>query len=219
MTRYHPWRRRLAGGLWATLLAASPAAAGCGRATIHELVDASGSSADAGPIAGADAQPRTDATPGLPPGDASPTDALPADASPTDPGPAVDAAPSCADVDLGSAVGFPVHVGDTRGLTDDAQTCEGDGMGDISFLWTAPSSGRFRFDTCGSSYDTALSARMDDCGGAQIACNDDANACGNGSLQSRILLDLTAGQRVILIVDGFSGSDGEGPFVLNIEPR
>ena len=80
-------------------------------------------------------------------------------------------------------------------------------------MWTAPTTGRYRFDTCGSTFDTILTARTADCSGTELRCNDDSTFCSADSLQSRFVLDVVEGQRILLIVDGF---DGEGPFQLNI---
>jgi hypothetical protein len=84
------------------------------------------------------------------------------------------------------------------------------GAGDLSFEFVAPAQGQYTFDTFGSTYDTTLYA-LDDCQGVELACNDDAG----GGLQSEITLQLSIGQRVIIIVDGFAASTGA--FVLNVQ--
>ena len=161
--------------------------------------------------------PGTDAapgTPGFPTGDAGPT----IDAGPIiDAGPSPDASLACVAMNLGGALGSPVFSGDTSGQLDRSESCGGEpGYGDVFLLWTAPTTGRYQFDTCGSTFDTILSARTPDCSGAELKCNDDSTTCGNESLQSRFTLDVVEGQRVLLVVDGF---DGEGPFQLNIAAR
>lgn len=196
MTSCHPWKKRLAQGACAALLAWS--AAGCGEVKLPERADAaSDERVDGGP----DIPPAPDATTG------------PA----IDAGPPADASFGCVEVDLGSELGSPIYSGDTTDLPDRSTSCEAEaGYGDVFLLWTAPMTGRFRVDTCGSTFDTVLSAHLDGCNASELTCNDDSTACGQESLQSRILLDLDEGQRVVLILDGF---DGEGPFQVNIELR
>lgn len=107
-------------------------------------------------------------------------------------------------------------MGNTTELPDDDLSPEcGDSAapaGDIYLAWTAPATDRFLFDTCGSTFDTVLSAREDNCG-RELNCSDDVGVepC---ELQSRFSLDLTQGQRIILVVDGYGE---EGDFVLNIQ--
>jgi hypothetical protein len=139
------------------------------------------------------------------------------DAGPSiDAGPPPDASLACVEEDLGSQVGSPVYSGDTTGELDQSESCEGEpGFGDVALLWTAPTTGQYQFDTCGSTFDTLLTARTADCGGMELKCNDDSVECGGDeSVQSRFTLDLVEGERILLVVDGF---DAEGQFQLNIE--
>ncbi len=125
--------------------------------------------------------------------------------------------PPCADGDLGSAVGAGVISGTTVGAGSDlTSTCGASAASpELAYVWTAPSAGSFRFDTIGSTYDTVLYARNlgpsgVDCGGADLACNDDSSG-----VQSVINVSVTAGQRLLVVVDGYS-SGSTGNFVLNI---
>ncbi|MBE2253874.1 MAG: hypothetical protein IAE78_30370, partial [Myxococcus sp.] len=78
------------------------------------------------------------------------------------------------------------------------------------FLWTAPATGTFTFDTNGSTFDTILSASSPTtC--AELACDDDS---GNG-VASSFSLSVTAGQVVRLMLDTFSQTTS-GSFTLNI---
>jgi virginiamycin B lyase len=87
---------------------------------------------------------------------------------------------------------------------------------DVSYAFTAPQAGFYEIDTSGSQYDTVLYVRSS-CNGMELpsadgigtACNDDYF-----SFTSRVLVQLTAGQQIIIVVDGFS--DSRGPFTLNI---
>jgi hypothetical protein len=106
----------------------------------------------------------------------------------------------------------PRLVGNTLGLADTyTPTCGASpGSGDASFAWDVPYSGRFRFDTVGSSFDTVLAIEKGVCSGDEVACNDDRQ----NSSESEATLDLVGGQSVTVVVDGYSGA--EGAFVLNI---
>ena len=90
-------------------------------------------------------------------------------------------------------------------------SCGGSSASDLAFTWTAPSAGTWVIDTVGSELDTVLYA-LTSCGGAELACNDD----GESGFSSEITLELSAGQTIVLVVDGF-GSGG-GDFVLNANP-
>jgi hypothetical protein len=121
-------------------------------------------------------------------------------------------APVCEINDLGSMTGM-VARGSTVGRPNVVvPTCSGMGTaGDRAFSWSAPSAGTFIFDTNGSTYDTVL-ALFSDCPGSELACDDDSIPPS----RSRISRRLAAGERVVVIVDGFS--EFEGTFILNINP-
>ncbi|HEU4412788.1 MAG TPA: LamG-like jellyroll fold domain-containing protein [Polyangiaceae bacterium] len=116
------------------------------------------------------------------------------------------------DADLGSAMGNVVASGSTCSSGNEfAPVCASSNAGDLAYYWTAPSSGTFTFTTTGSGFDTVLQAL--DAGQTQsLGCNDDAN----GTLQSSLSLALSAGQKITIIVDGYSSSCGS--FALNISP-
>lgn len=88
-------------------------------------------------------------------------------------------------------------------------TCGGDG-GEQTARFVAPAAGRYAFDTAGSAFDTVLYLRAA-CAdpGSERGCNDDASG-----LQSRVELDLAAGEAVVVVVDGF---DGGGAFTLSVQ--
>jgi hypothetical protein len=91
-------------------------------------------------------------------------------------------------------------VGDNTGDADDfllSCTFGGDGE-DVTYEFTAPTAGTWRFSTVGSTIDTVLGV-LDTCGGTELACDDD----GGGSLTSITTADLTAGQTVVVVVDGY----------------
>ncbi len=119
---------------------------------------------------------------------------------------------SCPRGDLGSELGSPVITGNTQGSSDDfgASCAAGADSPDDPFSWTAPTDGCFEFNTVGSNYDTALTLQGS-CMGPEISCDDDAG----GSLQSRIQRPFFAGERVVVVVDGFNGGSA-GQYALNI---
>ncbi len=118
-------------------------------------------------------------------------------------------APTCPGTDLGSTVPQTV-TGSTAGLTSTlTPPCAGGAAPDATFSFTAPASGTYNINTFGSAYDTVLYLNDGTCGGALLACNDDT-----GALQSDVTVPLTAGQTIVIVVDGY-GIDS-GSFTLNI---
>lgn len=107
----------------------------------------------------------------------------------------------CADVNLGSMLGTNVSTGTTAGKGNDLSGCSGDGD-DLTFGWFAPATATYRIDTCASAsnLDTVLYVRNGSCTGTQLACDDDS--CGGGiGIQSRVAVNLTAGQGIVIVVD------------------
>jgi len=111
----------------------------------------------------------------------------------------------CPELELGAAV--PVSVGgNLLGATPSVQSqCAPTQGGDVGYRFTAPEDGAYRVDTIGSSFDTVLSVRDGGCGGAELACDDDAG----GNLASLVELGLTAGQTIVITVEGFDGDAGD----------
>lgn len=205
--RYLAWKKHLGRSVWLVSLVCSAAAVGCGELRLPDITDATPA-----PPPAPDAAPRADAGPLA---DGGAIDAR-ADAAPPD------AAPECViDADLGSALGPAVFRGNTSGFSDDflSPGCgdtEAGGAPEMYLTWTAPAAGLYKFDTCGSEFDTILSALEDSCGD-ELDCVDDVpveemDPCFLSSLIER---NLDAGERFILVVDGYAESD-EGDFVLNI---
>ena len=119
---------------------------------------------------------------------------------------------TCAPTDLGSVVGMAVTAGRTSGPSGEQPSCLAGEAADAAFMWTAPASGRYTFDTRGSSYDTVLHARLGTCAGPEMACNDDMDGT---SLDSSVELEVARGDRIVFFVDGV-GAGAEGDFVVNI---
>lgn len=141
------------------------------------------------------------------------------DAGPTPDLPTTDVlSGSCATSNLGSAIGMGIVRGSTAGrasLHTPPPTCVAPATApspDIAFVWTAPASGAYTFDTIGSTYDTVLALRSGSCDGPSLECSDDI---ASGMTASRFTVTLAAGQSVLLIVDGYGGESGA--FVVNVQ--
>jgi hypothetical protein len=125
------------------------------------------------------------------------------------------AAQTCPQTDLGSELPVMVSgttVGGTKHVAD--PSCASTmGAPDATFLWTAPGTGTYQIDTHNSDYDTLLWVLAGTCTGSQLACNDDDENV-EFIPTSRVNLDLTAGQQIVIVVGGFEGSTGN--YILNI---
>lgn len=117
-----------------------------------------------------------------------------------------------ANADLFSATGTSVASGDTTGQTDDFDpSCQTRDSVDFAYEWVAPSTGTYIIDTEGSVglADTVLAVYAADCT-TEVACDDDD---GTGTL-SALSIDATAGQRFLIVVDGYNNA--VGTYNLNI---
>ena len=111
---------------------------------------------------------------------------------------------------LGATVGSSVAVGSSTDGTRALQSgCGGLGQ-EVAFIWTAPQSGLYTFDTFGSTYDTVLSLlSASSCYAPEIGCSDDAQG-----LQSQVSTYAQAGQTLLVVVDSYG--DTGGRYVLNV---
>jgi hypothetical protein len=117
----------------------------------------------------------------------------------------------------GYAIGNTAFGTTTFATADGSSSCPGNGSPDVWYVTTAPYCGTVHFDTCGSYYDTVLSAHLA-CGAGSISCNDDSynggnNACGPGILQSGFDMAVSAGVNYWIRVAGFGSNSGN--FYLN----
>jgi hypothetical protein len=105
-----------------------------------------------------------------------------------------------------------VLTGATTGSIDGwVNSCGGGSAADVSAAFTAPADGTYRFAlvTPGTSYDSVL-AVYDGCGGVELGCDDAwSPAAPNGG--EEVVVDLTAGQVAVAVVDGFFA---DGPYEL-----
>jgi hypothetical protein len=114
---------------------------------------------------------------------------------------------------LGSALGNPVAMGNTTGLTDEfLPTCsfELSAAPEAAFIWRAPSAGTYSFSTKGSGFDTML--EIFDLTGESIGCNN--NDESEFGTHSKLTLELTANQQLLITLDGWR--DNQGAYKLAI---
>ncbi len=126
-------------------------------------------------------------------------------------------APGCPDADLGGDMGAPLLWAATDGAGNDLEgSCGGGDAEDLAFSWTAPMTATYLVDTTGSAVDTVLYALDGACDGPELDCNDDHYIGESLDTSSQIVLDLEAGQTVVLVLDGYATSAGD--VALNILP-
>lgn len=118
---------------------------------------------------------------------------------------------SCPEEELSGPLPIVVQ-GSTFGLGDEfTGNCNENEASDLTYGFTAPAAGLYTFTTSGSSYD-ALIYVLDGCGGAELACNDDAPYLGT---EAEVQVQLAAGQEVTVVVDGFGPESGD--FTLTVQ--
>lgn len=112
---------------------------------------------------------------------------------------------------LGSSLGKPVYSSNTCGLNNGVTPgCTASSASDMSFQWTAPSSGTFTFSTSGSSFDTVLVIADYSSPSSVLACAGSVSGTGGESVS----LALASGKQLLVTVDGYASLCG--PFKLNI---
>ena len=99
--------------------------------------------------------------------------------------------------------------GTTTGRDNDADCSLGGSGPDLGFVFTAPVTGTYTFDTNGSQFDTMLVLKSIEC--REVACDDDSGL----GLHSSVVLSMQMNEQIIVIVDGY-GSSNSGDYQLNI---
>ncbi len=122
------------------------------------------------------------------------------------------------------SIGSGTFTGTTVGATNDGPALCGSNSTaspDVWYRYTAPCSGTLKIDTCGSSYDSAISVHTGCPGtaGNQLTCNDDCTTAGfscnvSGNRQSCLNLAATSGTTYLIRVGGFNGISGA--YVLHV---
>jgi hypothetical protein len=110
----------------------------------------------------------------------------------------------CADATVASSL-EPVPINTETAVDDFTPRCGQAGARDQAFGFTAPVTDYYTFDTFGARFDTVL-AMYDRCGGAELACNNNAGALP----QSEIVRRLEEGEKALLVVEGFNNDSGTG---------
>ena len=100
--------------------------------------------------------------------------------------------------------------------TGEPNHADNEGGKSVWYQWTAPSTGTFSFDTCGSDYDTVLAAYAGTTVNALSPLGSDDDGCGQGGGGSEISFAATTGTTYRIAVDGFDA--GSGNFVLQWGP-
>lgn len=126
--------------------------------------------------------------------------------------PELEIAASVRGIELGSALGSPVHVEQNICPYGNnvSPACTTSNAPDMSFGWTAPNAGTFMFTTNGSNFDTVLRIALYDQPATVLGCIN-ANA---GSAGESLILSLPAGRRVLITIDGYASLCGRA--VLNV---
>ena len=107
-----------------------------------------------------------------------------------------------------------------NGTTDAANNFEGqcggeDEGGDVVVAFTSATAGFWELSTTGTGFDTVLYALRDcNSGFSEFACSNDI---APGNLQSRIVVEVDAGETVFVVVDQFTGTSANA-FTLTATP-
>ena len=94
-------------------------------------------------------------------------------------------------------------------------SCGGAGAEEQTTQFLVMQSATYIFTTRGSNFDTVIYARDVNCTGVELGCNDDEVP---GTKTSKLTLTLTAGQRIVLFVDGMSGQCGNYMLAAGLNP-
>jgi len=91
---------------------------------------------------------------------------------------------------------------------EDVSLCTLNDAPDAWHCWTADCDGWATFSLCGdgTDFDTTM-AIYDDCGGNELACNDDNDDCQES--RSQVTLPVSRGTEYVVRASGFNGSHGE----------
>ncbi len=104
--------------------------------------------------------------------------------------------------------GEPFTGSSVEATGTDISTCGRGDVRDVWHTWRATCSGQARISLCGSDFDTVL-AVYDGCGGAQLACNNDAqDGCAREDNSVIAAFPVTDRTRYWIRVSGASGETG-----------
>lgn len=115
-------------------------------------------------------------------------------------------------VDATQAFENAVANGATTGATGtDITSCAYLDMADVWFVYVPPADGVATLSLCGSGFDTTL-AIFDECGGTELACNDDW--CGKGS---QVTVSVDPGEDYWVRISGYGGGTGDYSLLITRE--
>jgi len=118
---------------------------------------------------------------------------------------------ACFHREIPEATGEPAVAGTTSHANPDERSfCSPSKGPELRYLWTPDESRAYRIHTGGSEFDTVLYV-YEGCHERRIACNDD-----HQNLQSQVIVEATAFNQYIIVVDGYETLD-RGAFRLTIQ--
>jgi hypothetical protein len=104
---------------------------------------------------------------------------------------------------LGTSLGHNLASGSTCGLNNGVTPrCAPSNASDMTYEWTAPSSGTFTFTTtgAGTNFNTVLQIADYFSPSTFLGCNDNASA---STTKSTLSLSLTSGKKILVAIDGY----------------
>jgi hypothetical protein len=124
--------------------------------------------------------------------------------------------PSCPQVGstltiFGTHTSSSTTAGKGSGLTG---SCGGANAEEQTEQLLVQQSGTYIFTTRDSTLDTVMYIR-DTCNGTELACNDNVSATDH---TSQITMPLTAGQSIVVVIDGANGTCGDYTFRAGVNP-
>eukprot|EP00037_Helgoeca_nana_P027609 m.316925 g.316925 ORF g.316925 m.316925 type:complete len:2014 (-) comp27552_c0_seq1:55-6096(-) len=115
--------------------------------------------------------------------------------------------PTRADNNLGEAM-----CGDVlRGNTNTGYNTVGGAGPELLYDFEPSLTGQYTLDSCGSAFDTWLRVFTEDMS-TQVASCDDCGPCGTRSV---LTMDLTAGEKYVVVIEGYSTQAGEFTLQVN----
>lgn len=121
-----------------------------------------------------------------------------------DPPAIVDTCASAVPISNAGTVSF-----DTRQTTDFTASSCGGASPAVWYRYQSSTTGMARFATCGTIFDTTLSA-LSVCGGSELACSDDPEYCFGEPRAASMLVPVTANVPIYVRLGGHYGLTGTG---------
>jgi len=118
-------------------------------------------------------------------------------------------ADECSDA-IAVQAGIPYHGNTFKSTGNITSNCGSNDFADVWHIYTPTQSDDTTFNLLGSGFDTTL-AVYDQCGGTELACNDDAG----GTRQSQIIMHVDANTPYLIRVAGYGYQ--KGYYVLTID--